>query len=136
MLMTEILQSIFYRSFFFHRPHRRHPPLTLANMKAVGVVHDHKFVPCKSLRCTLGKLQLDSDGQISCGLIQAFTFLVSGSIDYLSPNCFSISDLIYLMTRPSLYGSHLNTQYPLYTTFPAVCSRLLESVTVPFENGV
>ena len=72
------------------------------------------------------------DDQISCGLIQAFIFLVSGSIDYLSPNCFSFSELVYLMTRSSVYGSHLNTQYSLYTTFPAVCGRLLESAIVPF----
>jgi len=69
-------------------------------------------------------------------LFRPLSFLVSGSIDYLSPNCFSISELIYLMTRSSVYGSHLNTKYPLYTTFDAVCGRLLESVTVPFENGV
>jgi len=80
------------------------PPLTLPNTKAVGAVHDHEFVPCKNLGRNLRKLRLDADGQILCGLIQAFTFLVSGSIDYLSPNCFSISELIYLMTRSSVYG--------------------------------
>ena len=135
MLMAKILQSTFY-PLSFSPATPTPPPLTLANTKVVGAVHDHEFVPCKSLCCTLRKIRLDADGQISCGLIQAFTLLVSSSIDYLSPNCFSISELIYLMTRSSLYGSQLNTQYPLYTTLPAVCGHLLKSVTVPFENGV
>ena len=100
------------------------PPLTRPNTKAV---HDHELVPCKNLRCNLRKLHLDADGPILCGLIQAFTFLVSGSIDYLSPNCFSISELIYLMTRSSVDGCHLNTQYPpLYDIWwgLAACSNL------------
>jgi len=84
---------------------------------------------------TLRKIRPYADGPISCGLIQAFTFFVSGSIDYLSPNCFSISELISLITRSSVYDLTFKIQYPLYTTFPAVYGRLLKSVTVPFENG-
>ena len=129
MHMAEISQSTFYRSFF--SPGTPTPPSSDTGQyegrrRIIITNSSHVSVSVALLEPTT------ADGQILCGLIQAFTFLVSGSIDYLSPNCFSISDLIHLMTRSSLYGSHLNTQYPLYTTFPVVCGRLLESAIVPF----
>jgi len=47
------------------------------------------------------------------------------SIDFLSPNCLSNSELKSLITRSSVYKSHLTPQHPLHTTFATVaCSNL------------
>jgi len=47
-----------------------------------------------------------------------------------------VSDSYGFQWKVFYIESHLTPQYPLYTTFPELCGRLLESDTAPFENGV
>jgi len=88
---------------------------------------------------TRRKLRLYADGEIRVFLFRPLPF---SWVIHMVFNKFFVSELhLYVWASPSegqvfyVPISPYTPRHPLYTTFPAVCGRLLESVTAPFENG-